>query len=247
MKSRRVIANTAWFEKLYTGDVRTGPRMPWDIGMPQPAVRELAERGEFVGEVLDIGCGYGDNATYLASRGIKVTGLDCAPSAVAVSRERAASQGFEVTFEVADATKLDGYENCFDTVLDSTLYHCLTSEERRQYLAAITRAARPGARLHLFCFSNTVPNTFPAYRSASEENLRETVGKDWTIVLLKPTVYATGLSPKDLHASVQAMTSHEIDISGLTTLETDSKGNALVPVWQLKAVLPAGRASEPRD
>ena len=39
---------------------------PWDIGRAQPAIVRLAEEGLFAGDVIDVGCGTGENALYLA-------------------------------------------------------------------------------------------------------------------------------------------------------------------------------------
>lgn len=44
------------FESIYHG----GP--PWDIGRPQKEYIRLAQAGEIVGSVLDVGCGTGENA-----------------------------------------------------------------------------------------------------------------------------------------------------------------------------------------
>jgi SAM-dependent methyltransferase len=218
------------FEQLYQGGTPMGRKMPWDIGAPQPAVVALADAGEFTGEVLDIGCGLGDNSAFLASRGLHVTGLDGAPSAIEQARARTS----DVTFAVADATKLEGYEGRFDTVIDSALYHCLTEDERRAYLAALTRATRPGARLHLFAFSPEVPDAFPAPYLISEANLRETVGKDWTIECLEPAVYTTSMTADELRQSVRVVLGAEP--ASLTGMDTDDDGHVLVPVWRLTAL-----------
>jgi ubiquinone/menaquinone biosynthesis C-methylase UbiE len=210
--------------------------MPWDIDGPQPAIVELADAGEFTGQVLDVGCGPGDNAIFLASRGMGVTGLDCAPSAVNEARARATAKGVHVTFDLADATELTGYEDAFDTVLDSALYHCLTEEERHQYVSALTRSTRPDARLHLLCFSTEGPQIVPARHLVSETNLRETLRRDWAIERLELAPYTMACTPNGLHASIQAIQGVEIPMSQFDAIDTDSFGRALVPVWQLTAV-----------
>ncbi|CAF4510032.1 unnamed protein product, partial [Rotaria sp. Silwood2] len=39
---------------------------PWELNRPQPVIKELVKRGIFHGNILDIGCGIGDNAIYIA-------------------------------------------------------------------------------------------------------------------------------------------------------------------------------------
>jgi len=56
--------------------------------------------------VLDIGCGTGEHALYLAERGSAVTGVDGAPTAIKKAQGKAKQRGLEVSFEVADALKL---------------------------------------------------------------------------------------------------------------------------------------------
>jgi cyclopropane fatty-acyl-phospholipid synthase-like methyltransferase len=184
------------FDKLYRGEpiFEGGTRptgVPWDIRQAQPRLMELEALGGFTGQVLDIGCGLGENAIYLASRGHSVTGLDGSPAAVEQARDRAAQAGVTVTFGVADATTLTGYDGRFDTVVDSALYHCLDDEGRQAYAASLYRATRPGARWHLYCFSEGNINGIVApMGSVPESNIRDTLtANGWRIEFLGPTTY----------------------------------------------------------
>jgi SAM-dependent methyltransferase len=184
------------FDKLYRGEptIEGAPPptgIPWDVHQAQPRLMELEALGGISGEVLDIGCGLGDNAIYLASRGHSVTGLDGSPAAIEEARRRAAVAGVTVTFDVADATDLSGYESRFDTVVDSALYHCLDDDGRQAYIAALYRATRPGARLHLSCFSDGNVNGLTAPMGhVPESNLRDILtANGWRIDFLGPTTY----------------------------------------------------------
>ena len=55
---------------------------PWDIDGPQSEIVHLAMHGEIRSAVLDVGCGTGENALYLAEIGFEVMGIDIVPTAI---------------------------------------------------------------------------------------------------------------------------------------------------------------------
>jgi cyclopropane fatty-acyl-phospholipid synthase-like methyltransferase len=140
------------FEAMYAAGTA-----PWDIGGPQPEVVRLADEGEFRGDVLDAGCGSGENALLLASRGRRVVGVDAAATAIERARAKAAERGLDVTFLVHDALDLGALRHRFTTALDCGLFHVLDDARRGAYVASLAEAVGPGGTLHLLTFSDEEP------------------------------------------------------------------------------------------
>jgi SAM-dependent methyltransferase len=102
-----------------------------------------------------------------------------------------------VNFEVADATKLDGLDGRFDTVVDCAFYHTFSTapELQRSYAQALHRATKPGARLYMFEFGAHDVNGFKMPRSLSENDFRDVLpAGGWEISYLGPTTYQINLS-----------------------------------------------------
>lgn len=227
------------FDQLYrSGSARIGtdgPVMdviPWRLDGPQPIIVELADGDQITGPVLECGCGLGDNALFLAERGYPITAIDASPTVIEQDRAKAAARGLTVDFRVADATVLDGLPNGFNTVLDSAMMHCLTDEQRRDYLAAAHRVTEPGARLHILCFTGAVNATLPMPGHTDEPSLRRDLGEHWQVERMEVRGYATGMSAEQSRALLGAAGA-AADLGWLDSV--DEQGNVQLPVWQITA------------
>lgn len=227
------------FDQLYQGrGMDTGiagvrlATIPWRIDGPQPLIVELADTGQITGPVLESGCGLGDNALFLAARGYPVTAFDVSPTVIEQNRAKAAERGAAVEFLVADATTLDGFAGEFRTVLDCAMLHCLTDDKRRAYLAALCRVCRPGARLHILCFPETVAGAFPLPGSMDETSLRRDLDPHWHVEHIALRRYTTSLSASEWRAT-RGMLSLALD----TPDSADEQGRVVVPVRHIVARL----------
>lgn len=97
--------------------------------------------------ILDVGCGEGKNAIFLASQGAYVEAYDVSDLAIEHAK-RAASSGphGSVTFEVRDAREIKANPETFDGVIAYGFFHCLASPEeiRRSCVNLKALVARGG-------------------------------------------------------------------------------------------------------
>jgi SAM-dependent methyltransferase len=168
------------FELAY----RTGTP-PWDIGRPQSEIVRLAAEGDIVGDVLDAGCGTGENALHLASLGHVVTGVDASPAAIERARAKAAKRGLAATFLLADALHLERIGRRFETVLDCGLFHTFPPAERRAYARSLWEVLAPDGALQLMCFSDEEPPGPGPYRIA-ESDIREAFDSAFELIRIRP-------------------------------------------------------------
>ncbi len=97
------------------------------------------------GRALDVACGSGTNAVWLAGAGWRVMGVDWSGVALEKARTRAAGAGVQVEWVEADLLAWTPPPGAFDLV--TALYLHLAPDERRVVYSAIARAVAPGGRL----------------------------------------------------------------------------------------------------
>lgn len=94
--------------------------------------------------ILDIGCGTGRNANYLAEMGNKVIGIEISKTALNLAKERANKMGVEVDYRLGDiGLSYDISSNSIDVVLDVTSSNSLDEVGRKNYLEETHRVLKP--------------------------------------------------------------------------------------------------------
>lgn len=127
-------------------------RMPWEIG-PRQELVELVTAGRLrPGRAVDLGCGTGANAMFLARHGFDVTGIDFAPAALAKARVAAGRAGVSAEFVEDDLTDLRHDLGVFDLLVDYGTLDDLSAPKRARYVDNVAPLAAPGAQFLLWCF-----------------------------------------------------------------------------------------------
>jgi tellurite methyltransferase len=152
----------------WNGPLQEGPavRFAWE---PTPVVRQWVHCLR-PGRVLDLGCGAGRDAVYLARRGGEVTAVDLLPDALALAEQLAQRSGLYLATRLMDLRKVHPpADEGYDTIL------MLRFLERALFPFLVT-ALRPGGILLLetFCHDpDSDKQIRPSRRLASQEALRQ--------------------------------------------------------------------------
>jgi cyclopropane fatty-acyl-phospholipid synthase-like methyltransferase len=167
-------------------------------GRPQKTFLDMAD--QITGSILDAGCGTGENALYFASRGCKVTGIDFLAEPIKRAKQKATERGVSATFLVMDALTLKDWNERFDNVIDSGLFHVFNDEDRQRYVEGLANVVKPGGRLFLLCFSNEEPGT-QGPRRVSKMELYDAFDAGWTIESIEPSRFEVRPDLKDISFS----------------------------------------------
>jgi SAM-dependent methyltransferase len=127
-------------------------RAPWDIGAREELIA-LVDSGRIKpSRAIDLGCGTGANAIYLAQRGFEVTGVDFSAAAIEKAMARARDAGVQIEFIVDDLTNLRHVKGKFDFLLDYGVLDDLRLHQREPYVQNMLALTHSSSRYLLWGF-----------------------------------------------------------------------------------------------
>lgn len=153
---------------------------PWDGHPLAHSLTTLVEGGSLPpGTALDLGCGTGDNAVYLARHGWQVTGVDFVDKPLKKARAKAGAM--PVRFVKADVTQLSssGIGAGFDLVVDSGCLHGMSPEDRDAYVREVGAVARPGTKLLIVAF---IPGSSMGVPGIGFDEVQRRFNDGWALI-----------------------------------------------------------------
>ena len=129
----------------WDGHYRSG-EPPWETGRSSSELaRVIAEDKIRPCRVIELGCGTGINAVWLAQQGFDVTAVDFSALAIEAALQRAASAGVAVRFVQADVLDLPDLGEPVPFFFDRGCYHAVRRIDARAYVRTLERVTAPGS------------------------------------------------------------------------------------------------------
>jgi len=143
--------------KKYFQDInkKGSAALDWNFGTAGHKLIELIINNEIKrgSKILDIGCGPGNEAIFLAKQGMDVTGIDLSSEVIDLAKKLADLQQVKVNFIQGDALKLPFKDNTFDVVNDTFVFHHFQKSIRKKYAQEIKRVLKKNGIFVLRGFS----------------------------------------------------------------------------------------------
>lgn len=139
-----------WWDTFYAN--RAKP-CPFFVASPDESLAGWVRDGLVrPGRAIDLGCGHGRNAIFLASQGFSIEAVDYSRAAIEWARERVKETGTEVQLRHQSVFDLRLEAGSYDLVYDSGCFHHLPPHRRRPYVELVVDALKPGGWFGLTCF-----------------------------------------------------------------------------------------------
>lgn len=159
----------------------------WDSDRPATELKRVVAEARIAPcTVLELGCGTGANAVWLARQGFTVTAIDLSETAIAQAEERAAQAGVPVRFLVGDLRKDPKLDGPFDFFVDCGCFGAVQLADVPGYLRALEHLTRPGSLGLVLTGSDREPSDEEGPPEMSEETLHRDFRPLFDILHLRP-------------------------------------------------------------
>jgi SAM-dependent methyltransferase len=165
---------------------------PWESGTPsEELVRALSEGIIRPCPVLELGCGTGADAVWMARRKFDVTAVDVSPMAIERARTRAEMADASLRFVLEDVFRFAKQNaETFDLVYDAGFYHFIRRVDLVRFLDLLWRVTKPGS-LYLVMAGSDQETASGGPPQVSEETMRSELGRLFEFVHLRPCRFAS--------------------------------------------------------
>ncbi|MEH7225591.1 methyltransferase domain-containing protein [Bacillus sp. JJ1566] len=159
---------------------------------PDENLVEYFNNGLAPKRVLELGCGPGRNAIYMAKKGCEVDAIDIAENAIEWGKERAKVEGVHIKFHCTSLFDYEFETQSYDFIYDCGLFHHLAPHRRLTYIEILKRALKTDGLFAIVCFNTDGAldtSDWDVYKDKSlnrgigytEKRLKEIFEKDFTI------------------------------------------------------------------
>ncbi len=160
-----------WDQCYQTGE------LPWDSGIrSRELARVISEEGIEPCRAVELGCGTGTNAVFLAEQHFEVTAFDFAPTAIELAKQRAAAAQVNVQFLVADLLQLEWDLDPFDFIFDRGCFHCARKMNLAGFQNTLKQLSKPGTRYFVLTGNANEQTEAEGPPRLQEREIREDLG-----------------------------------------------------------------------
>ena len=147
--------------------------LPWCVGTIPGWFKEVI-KSKWIKpcKTLDVGCGIGNFAYYLAGRGFNVTAMDFTKEVVAIAKNKFKHKNLK--FKIYDALKLNTLKEKFDFIYEISLLHNLKPDQRIPYIKGLHSRLNKGGKFMIYCFSDR-ESTFQGKKAYLDSQTKNTI------------------------------------------------------------------------
>ena len=144
-----------WWDSFYAD---RSQQVPFFVDLPDESLVSWFDNHQLqAGRVLELGCGPGRNAIYLAKQGCCVDAVDISPESIKWAKERAEEYKVNINFICSSIFELSIDAEEYDLVYDAGCFHHIPPHRRMSFLSLISTSLKPGGAFCLTCMGAASP------------------------------------------------------------------------------------------